>query len=77
VPEFVEYLANSSTDVCLSCAIYFEGYGGTLNGVTVKNGFVATYAGTLKNQISPIGFTVPTSPDSAGNQRVLVGYMKI
>jgi len=77
VSEFVEYVVDGSTDICLSCAIYFEGSGGTLNGVTVKNGFVASYSGTFRNQVSPIAFTIPTIPDSSGLQRVLVGYMKI
>lgn len=75
--SLVEYVADASTDVCLSCSIFFEGSGGSLNGIVVKNGFISGFSGTLRNQISAIPFTVPTTPDSAGNQRVLVSYTKI
>lgn len=76
-PSLVEHLVNGSTDNCLSCSILFEGSGGKLNGVTVKNGFIASYSGTFKNQVSTIAFEVPTTPDAFGNQRVLVSYTKI
>lgn len=75
--SLVAHLIDGITDVCLSCSIFFEGSGGSLNGVVVKNGFIAGFSGTLRNQVSPILFTVPTIPDGAGNQRVLVSYTKI
>lgn len=75
--SLVEYLIDNSTDVCLSCTLLFEGDSGELDGVVVQNGFIATYTGTLRNQIGAIPFKVPTAPNVYGNQRVLVAYTKL
>lgn len=69
-PSLVEYLTDESTDQCLACSLFFRGTGGTLEGVTVPDNFTVTYGGSLRNQLSPIDFTVPT----AGEVRVLVAY---
>lgn len=76
-PSIIEYLANGMTDTCLSCSILFEGSNGKLNGVTVKNGFIASFSGTFRNQVIGISFDVPTIADAYGNKRVLVTYTKI
>lgn len=62
-----------NTDVALSKTLLFDGDGGELDGVSVPNGFIATYTGTLRNQVSSISFQVPTG----GNQRVLIAYTKV
>jgi hypothetical protein len=77
ITDFIEYLADNSTDVCLGCSIYFEGSGGELKGVTVPDKFIVSYSGTMRNQVNAIAFKVPTIPNAAGNQRVLVGYTKL
>jgi len=66
-----------TTDVCLSSSIVFQGTGGTLSGITVANGFTVSYAGTERNQIASIGYSVPTTPDFLGQQRVLISYTKL
>ena len=77
-PELVEVTAAGiqNTDIALSLGIIFQGTGGKLNGVTVPNTFIAEYSGTMRNEIAAITFEVPTVPDSLGNQRVLISYMK-
>lgn len=75
--SLIEYLASGFTDNCLSCSILFEGTGGFLDGVAVEDGFVASFSGTLRNEILAISFDVPTAPGISGNQRVLVSYTKI
>jgi len=66
-----------TTDVCLSCSLVFQGTGGTIDGITVANGFTVSYSGTERNQVASIGYTVPTAPDGLGQQRVLISYTKL
>jgi hypothetical protein len=73
--ELVEVVALGVqvTDVALSLTILFDGEDGKLDGVTVPDGFIATYTGTLRNQVASIAYVVPT----VGNKRVLIAYTKI
>jgi len=77
-PQLAEVTAAGvqNTDVALSLGIIFQGTGGKLAGITVPDKFIAEYSGTMRNEIREINFEVPTAPDSLGNQRVLISYMK-
>lgn len=66
-----------ATDVALAVSLFFQGEDGTLDGVTVPDKYVANFSGTMRNEVSSIPFTVPTSPDGDGNQRVIITYSKI
>lgn len=76
--SFVENTSagTQTTDVCMSVTLNFQGAGGTLSGVNVDDGFIISYASTNRNNLNTIEFTVPTSPDANGNQRVILGYSK-
>jgi hypothetical protein len=80
--ETLEFFQNTTagtfaTDTALSMSIVFNGGGGALNGITVENGFSVSYSGTERNQIEPINYTVPTTPNFNGFQRVLISYTKL
>ena len=66
-----------TTDLALAFSIKFEGTGGTLDGVTVKNGYIAEYSTNGRNQVKSIPYTVPTVADFEGFKRVLITYVKI
>ena len=75
-PELVEDTNSGGsgvTDVALSVALYFDGDGGTLEGVAVPDGFIAEYSGTFRNQVDELDYEVPIG----GNGRVLIAYTKI
>lgn len=69
----VESSVNGSTvDNVQSMSIYFDGKNGTLDGVTVPDGYIANFApngGT--DTISSISYTVPTNK----GQRVVITYV--
>jgi hypothetical protein len=65
-----------NTDIALSMSIRFYGSGGALNGVTVPDGYEANFSGTMRNEIASIPYTVPTSPDFNGFQKVTIAYSK-
>ena len=65
-----------TTDPCISVSLNFQGTGGTLNGITVQDGFIISFSASLRNVLNGIDYTIPTAPDSSGNQRVLLGYTK-
>jgi hypothetical protein len=77
-PSFVEDTTAGArtTDQCYSVTLVFQGDGGTLDGVSVQDGLSVSYSGTLHNQINGIAYSVPTSPNSNGQQRVLLAYIK-
>ena len=80
--ETIDFFQNTTagtfaTDTALSMSIVFNGGGGALNGITVENGFSISYSGTERNQIEPINYTVPTTPNFNGFQRVLISYTKL
>jgi hypothetical protein len=65
-----------TTDVALSMSIRFFGAGGTINSILVPDGYMANWSGTMRNEISTIGYTVPTSADFNGFQKVTITYSK-
>lgn len=71
--EFIEVLASGNTpDDVQNMVIFFDGTGGTLNGVSVPDGFSHAFAPQKgADTVAAEPFTVPT----AGNQRVLIGYV--
>lgn len=77
--EFLIPAITIFTELCLSVTLVFEGTGGKLGTglVTVPDGFVASYSGTFRNQLTAIPFRVPTIANFLGNKRVLVMYSKI
>jgi hypothetical protein len=77
--EFFEQTAGGVhlTDICQSMSIVFNGINGTLSGVVVPDGFVVSYAGTERNEIQQLNYTIPTVPDFNGFMRVLISYTKL
>ncbi len=73
--EFIEALAGGSTpDDVQNVSIFFDGTGGTLNGVSVPDGFSQAFAPQKgADTVAAEAFTVPTG----GNLRVIIGYVDL
>lgn len=78
-PSVVEVTAAGAqiTDNALACSLKFYGTGGTINGVIVESGYTVDFGTNERNEVKGIAYTVPTSPDFQGFQRVLITYVKI
>ena len=73
--EFIEALADGNTpDNVQNMSIFFDGPGGTLDGVSVPDGYSQSFAPDKgADTVAQVAFTVPTS----GNARVLIGYVDL
>lgn len=73
--ELVEATVNGSTlSGVQSMSILFDGKNGTLDGISVDDQYIASYAPNgVNDTIGSIPFTVPTTK----GQRVLITYVKV
>jgi len=68
----VESLVNgSTTDDVISVSIWFDGKNGTLNGVSVVDGYIANFSANGSDTVGSIAYTVP---DTKG-LRVVINYV--
>jgi|GEM_PF-4615361 len=76
--ELIEAVASGNTpDNVQNVSIFFDGNGGTLNGVSVPNGYVQSFAPNKGDDtVEAQAFTVPSS-NPGGTPRVLIGYVEL
>jgi len=68
----VEILVDgNTTDDVISVSIWFDGKNGTLNGVSVPDGYVANFSANGSDTVGSIAYTVPNTK----GLRVVINYV--
>ncbi len=76
-PKTIQSLIDGSTPTpCKGFSIYFDGTGGTLDGVAVPDGYISSKTASASNILAAESYTVPTGLGISGSGliRVVIGY---